>query len=121
MSGTESQDRALSLSEHAALLWVLRALPDGGKAELLYAQSMAAAVQGGPLTMRELAIPSSCAAAPIPDGPLNVRAVAYDDDGTLLGELLVWVTDGYLSAIEYAWYTDSAPTELPAPRQLRQE
>lgn len=121
MSGSEPQDRPLSLSEHAALLWVLRAVPDRRDAELLYMQSLVAAVQGGPLTMRELAIPSACAAAPIPDGPLPVRAVAYDDDGAPIGELLVWVADGYLSAIEYAWYTDSAPAELPAPCQLRQE
>jgi len=120
MSDIESLDRPLSLSEHAVVLWVLRALPDRGEAELLYAQSTAATVHGGPLTMRELTIPPSQVSAPIPNGPLPVRAVAYDEDGTLLGELLVWVSDGYLSAIEYAWYTDSAPTELPAPSQLRQ-
>lgn len=121
MSGPEPQNRVLSLSEHAALLWVLRALPDSSVAELLYRQSMATVIQGGPLTMRELAVPPSCAAAPIPDGALPVRAVAYDDEGTPLGELLVWLTDGYLSAIEYAWYTDTAPTELPGPCQFRQE
>jgi hypothetical protein len=96
-------------------------LPDHDEAELLYAQSTAAVVQNSPITMRELAIPPSCAPVPIPDGPLPVRAVACGTDGTLLGELLVWVSGGYLSAIEYAWYTDAAPTELPAPNQLRHE
>ena len=121
MSGVESLDRPLSLSEHAALIWVLRELPDRREAELLHAQSLAATVHGGPLTMRELTIPPSHAPVASPDGPLPVRAFAYDDDGTLLGELLVWVSNGYLSAIEYAWYTDLAPSELPAPSQLRQE
>lgn len=121
MTGTESLGRQLSLGEHAVVLWILAALPDSAVAELLHRQSIAAVVTGGPITMRELAIPQSLAPAPLPNGPLPVRAVARDDDGTPLGEVLVWVSGGYLSAIEYAWYTDAAPAELPAPSDLRLE
>ena len=121
MSDVESMDRSLSLNEHAALMWVLRVMPDSGEAELLYAQSLVATVTGGSLTMRELGVPPSCAPVACSDGPLPVRAVAYDEDGALLGEVLVWVSNGYLSAIEYAWYTDLVPRALPAPHQLRQE
>lgn len=121
MTGTESLGRPLSLGEHAVVLWILAALPDRAVAELLYRQSIAAVVTGGPLTMLELAIPPSALPVPIPDGPLPARAGAYDHDGTPLGELLVWMSSGYLSAIEYAWYTDAAPAELPAPSDLRLE
>ena len=121
MSDAKILPRRLSLSEHAVLLWILRALPNRGEAELLYVQSTAAVIEGGPLTMLSLSIPPSHAPTSIPDGPLPIHAVAYDDEGALLGELLVWVSGGYLSAIEFAWYTDSAPIELPAPSQLRLE
>jgi hypothetical protein len=120
MTDIPSPGHHLSLTEHAVLLWVLCALPDRGEAELLYEQSVVAKIHGGPLTMRELAIPASARPASILDGPLPVRAFASDEIGNLLGELLVWVSDGYLSTIEYAWYTDSVPTELPAPSQLRE-
>lgn len=30
-----------------------------------------------------------------------------------MGEVLVWVGGGYLSAIEYAWVTDKTPDRLP--------
>ncbi len=82
---------------------------------------MAASAVGGPITMIELSVPPSCDRAALTDGPLPVRAVALDGQGGFIGEVLVWVTDGYLSAIEYAWYTDEAPTELPPISQLRQE
>lgn len=29
------------------------------------------------------------------------------------GEVLVWVTGGYLSALEYAWTTDAVPVAMP--------
>lgn len=121
MTDGGSLERRLSLSELAVVLWVLRALPDRVAAEQLYQQSIAAAVKGGPLTMLELAVPPSVAPVSVSDGPLPVRTAAYDHDGTPLGELLVWMSGGYLSAIEYAWYTDAAPAELPAPSELRLE
>lgn len=121
MTGTESLGRPLSLGEHAVVLWILAALPDRAVAELLHRQSIAAVVTGGSLTMLELAVPPSMPPVPIPDGPLPARATAYDGGGTPLGELLVWMSSGYLSALEYAWYTDAAPAELPAPSDLRLE
>lgn len=119
MSGTGPVSRPLSLSEHAALLWVLQAFPNRDEAELLYGQSKDAVVQAGSVTMLELTIAPSHGPVAIPDGPLPVRAVAYDNDGRPLGELLVWISSGYLAAIEYAWYSDSMPTELPSLTQLR--
>jgi hypothetical protein len=116
-----TSERSLTLSIHAVLLWVLRALPGQEVAQTLYLQSMVASIAAGPPTMLELAVPLSCEPAAVPDGPLPVRAVAVDGQGLTLGEVLVWVSNGYLSAIEYAWYTDEAPTELPATSQLRQE
>lgn len=122
MSNADSSSQGpMTLSTHAVVLWVLRALPSQEAAEALYLQSMVASIAGGPPTMLELEVPSSCEPAHIPDGPLPVRAVALDGQGRTVGEVLVWVSNGYLSTVEYAWYTDEAPTELPPTSQLRQE
>jgi hypothetical protein len=40
------------------------------------------------------------------------RAVE-DDSGSPIGFVLLWVEDGRISALEYAWVTDDPPTELP--------
>ncbi|WP_418958857.1 hypothetical protein [Streptomyces tritici] len=46
-------------------------------------------------------------------GVIPVDATVVDASGSLFGEILLWVTDGCLSAIEYAWYGDEPPTALP--------
>lgn len=46
-------------------------------------------------------------------GVIPVDATVMDESGSLFGEILLWATDGYLSAIEYAWYGDEPPSALP--------
>ena len=46
-------------------------------------------------------------------GVIPVDATVADKTGSLFGEILLWATDGYLSAIEYAWYGDEPPRALP--------
>lgn len=41
-----------------------------------------------------------------------------DQHGSPVGELIVWVEDGWLSGIEYAWYTDERPVALPDPDRV---
>ena len=63
-------------------------------------------------------------AKPIPadlnDGILPVRAIAYEGED-VAGEILLWITDGILSAIEYAYYLGDTPAHLPTPEQIRFE
>ncbi|MET7787263.1 hypothetical protein ABZS93_11635 [Streptomyces sp900116325] len=46
-------------------------------------------------------------------GVIPVDATVVDESGSLFGEILLWTSDGYLSAIEYAWYGDEPPSALP--------
>lgn len=81
------------------------------KEAALLTQVDAVVVTGGRLTMLDL----DTTGAPIeaPDGPLDVRATVLAADETTTGELIVWIRDGRLSALEYAWWTDDPPTVLP--------
>ncbi|MGZ9930418.1 hypothetical protein ACXNSR_11050 [Streptomyces sp. NC-S4] len=54
-------------------------------------------------------------------GVLPVDATVKDEDGSLFGEIIVWATEGHLSAIEYVWYGDEPPTGLPAPEMITVE
>ncbi|WP_143047127.1 hypothetical protein [Amycolatopsis xylanica] len=51
-------------------------------------------------------------------GPIPVRALVNDESGDLLGEVLVWVNDGKLAALEYAWYGDDMPSSWPDPANI---
>lgn len=52
------------------------------------------------------------------NGPVGSGWV-YDRSDTVLGTLLLWATDGYLSGLEYGWVTDEAPAHLPPVEAVR--
>ncbi|MDO3648744.1 hypothetical protein [Nocardia mangyaensis] len=58
----------------------------------------------------------AAAAGPI-DGIFANGAVT-DLSGSSVGELTLWVENGWLSGVEYAWYTDERPRTLPDPEQI---
>ncbi|GHF14318.1 hypothetical protein [Streptomyces morookaense] len=56
--------------------------------------------------------------SPAGTGPIPVRTSVLGESGSLEGEILIWVTDGYLSALEYAWYGETMPRELPPAERV---
>jgi hypothetical protein len=42
-----------------------------------------------------------------------------EPNGEPLGEIVVWVTAGYLSDLEFAWVTDDIPAAIPSPERIR--
>jgi hypothetical protein len=53
----------------------------------------------------------------LPNGPFP--AFAYVRTGSeYRGEILLWLKDGRLSALEYAWVSDDLPTRWPRPDEL---
>jgi hypothetical protein len=84
-------------------------------AEELRSQVARASVSGGPATMLELEVTGT--RSTMSDGVIPIRALVLGPDGPS-GELLVWVSGGYLSALEYAWFTDQSPVRLPDPEDL---
>ena len=49
-------------------------------------------------------------------GPINTGVVS--DAGTDYGEILIWISDGYLSGIGHAWWSDEMPAAWPAPTNV---
>lgn len=112
--------RAISVVEHALILWLLCCMDDAIAADILYRQTLGLEVEGGPLTMIDFfPPPPGSPRAEIPDGPLPGSAVVESASGEILGTMMLWVTDGCLSGLEYAWVTDDAPSSLPTPWLLR--
>ncbi|MEU9202714.1 hypothetical protein [Streptomyces sp. NPDC048332] len=57
--------------------------------------------------------------ATLATGLVPVDAQVLDKQGQYIGELLVWVEDGALAGLEYAWITDEMPTALPPVERIR--
>jgi hypothetical protein len=63
-------------------------------------------------------IPPQAPPTPLPDGPLALPALVVDASGTPIGEILLWIRDGYLSTVERAWFTGDTPDTWPDAAEL---
>jgi hypothetical protein len=112
--------RALSEDENDLIAWLLRRPFPG--VETLRAQIPLTRGLGSlqPASgSLNLSVAIEAVRAPVPDGPVPGQVWAYGAQGEATGAVVLWVTDGVLSAIEYGWVTDQAPTSLPTAGQLR--
>lgn len=53
----------------------------------------------------------------LPDGPFPARAFV-PSNAAYQGEIIIWLTDGHISGLEYAWITDDPPAEWPPASQM---
>lgn len=114
----DAAERDQLLNQARALLSYI--LPRGefpGRDELMQQTSRVQLV-GGPLTMLELSVSHVTPPAACADGPIPLSAEVSDEAGASVGELLIWVEGGYLSALEFAWWTENPPHELPGPSRI---
>jgi hypothetical protein len=67
-------------------------------------------VAGGPVTMLDHRVTGPTSASPFTDGPIPLTVMVLGSADATIGELLIWVNNGYLSALEFAWWSDDPPT-----------
>ncbi|WP_152031002.1 hypothetical protein [Agromyces aureus] len=77
----------------------------------------------GPVTMLELDIPSEVQKIVRANGPYrsmsnDAQVEVVDESGDAIGGILLWVEDGRLITLEYYWYTDDPPLELPTVQRI---
>ncbi|MBO0883249.1 MAG: hypothetical protein J2P17_23515, partial [Mycobacterium sp.] len=94
------------------LVDVLQRVAFPGREELVE-QASNISVANGPITMLDLRTAATAPASGVPDGPIPISMVVSNPAGDAVGELLIWVAHGYLAALEFAWWIDDAPDELP--------
>jgi hypothetical protein len=55
--------------------------------------------------------------ADLPNGPFPAEALVTNT-AEYQGEVIIWLTDGHISGLEYAWVSDSPPTRWPQPDEM---
>lgn len=109
--------RPLTEHERDVQLHLLSVPLDG--VEALREQAMQAKAAGSDGPSIDLVVSDSAPRAPLADGPLPITADVVDAHEQYVGELLLWIEDGRLSALEFAWVTDEPPTTLPPLSSIR--
>jgi hypothetical protein len=107
-------------SEREILIFMLSADFVGAaqlRVQIPHCRVVAVWVEGLPSV--DLAVPPTVGKATVEDGEISVGSEVRDRDGNYLGEVLVWVEGGYLSALEYAWVTDEPPARLPVVADMK--
>lgn len=59
----------------------------------------------------------TCEGSDLPDGPFPARAFV-PSSAAYQGEIIIWLTDGHVSGLEYAWITDEPPRRWPRPDEM---
>jgi hypothetical protein len=85
----------------------------------LFQQASSVNVVGGPVTMLDLRVNAQGPASAFTDGPIPLSVMVMDSADVATGELLIWVSRGYLSSLEFSWWSDNPPKELPAFDRVR--
>jgi hypothetical protein len=112
-----SELRDLAPHERETLLRILGAASFTGASELHAQVRQTRVVVGDLPSFLDLEVESSALASSFKDGPIPVR-VFVGGPGEEEGELLVWVKEGCLSGLEFAWVTDEMPAEMPPADRL---
>lgn len=63
----------------------------------------------------DIAVPGNAPRSTLLEKMAPVSGLVYDSSQEYTGEFIVWLSNGYLSGLEYAWITDEKPDELPDP------
>lgn len=66
----------------------------------------------------DVVVPSDAPRVGLEDGPAPIEAQVAGEGGEYLGELILWIAQGRISALEYAWVTDIPPATLPEVGQI---
>lgn len=111
------------LSDHEReVLETLLAVDFPGVAELR-AQVPSARVAGsrtsGTAPSFDIAVAGNAPRSALTQKMAPIAAMAFDADGEYTGEFILWLADGYLSGLEYAWITDETPETLPDPDSIQ--
>ncbi|WP_156426698.1 hypothetical protein [Mycobacterium sp. IS-3022] len=62
----------------------------------------------------DIKTPHATSGVELPDGPFPARAFVPSEPA-YQGEVIVWIENGHISGLEYAWVSDDPPTEWPRP------
>lgn len=107
----ESAWRAISAEEAGVIRSIVKAATAPCGEDLIDGLSKAT-VADSTRWILDIRTAATAARCDLPDGPFPARAFV-PSKAAYQGEVIVWLTDGRVSGLEYAWIRDLPPTSWP--------
>jgi hypothetical protein len=104
-------------AEERAVIGAILSTPGVQCPDAVLAELDNALVAHGTTWILDVRMPAAVAVLDYPDGPLPVCAFVTKDGG-YQGEIIVWITDGQISGLEFASVTDDPPRRWPRPAEM---
>ncbi|WP_043433296.1 hypothetical protein [Paenarthrobacter nicotinovorans] len=108
--------RALASTEYEICRKILEAF---GDTDLMEQLENAEVVVGRLPMFLDLVVNPSQPRSTRKTGPLPINTIVVSDAGTEYGEILIWISDGYLSGIEHPWWSEDMPGAWPDPTNVK--
>jgi hypothetical protein len=88
-----------------------------GHGEPLIADLDGALVANETTWILEVTVSNNDEGADLPNGPFPAHA-SVPNSAEYQGEVIIWITDGHISGLEYAWVSDDPPTRWPRTDEI---
>lgn len=108
--------REISAEETAVIAAIITASRLPG-CDILLAELDGAAVSPQTAWILDIKPADATRATDLPTGPFPARAFV-PSSAQYQGEVIVWISAGHISGLEYAWITDGRPTRWPLPEEM---
>lgn len=89
----------------------------GAASELIERQARAARVVRFSATDIDVVVPQHSESIPLANGPITSYGI-LDEAGSVVGQVLIWVSNGMFIGMEQDWYTEETPSNWPLVQQI---
>ena len=108
--------RAIS-SEEAAVIRSILSHADNRRSGPLIADLDGALVANETTWILDVKVSNNDEGADLPNGPFPAHAFV-PNSAEYQGEVIIWITDGHVSGLEYAWVSDDPPIRWPRADEM---
>jgi hypothetical protein len=105
------------LSDEAAVIRSILTRADALDVEPLIADLDGALVANETMWILDVKVSNDGVGVDLLDGPFPARAFV-PSSAEYRGEVIIWITDGHISGLEYAWVSDDPPTRWPREDEM---
>jgi len=114
---TDNRERRLIAPEEGSVITTIISASGVSSGQALIDELDGATVARSAQWILDIQPPVGTPGTNLPDGPFPANAFV-PNSADYQGEIIIWIKDGHLDGLEFAWVSDEPPTRWPLPGQM---